>query len=215
MKFFIDTGHLEDIRRAVELGMADGVTTNPSLLAKETGISFHKQIAMICEMVKGPVSAEVVATDYEGMLKQGRELAKIAPNVTVKLPLTPDGIRTCGVLSKEGVMVNVTLCFSAAQAILVAKAGATFVSPFVGRIDDIGEHGMGLIKEIVDIYRNYEWKTQVLVASIRHVTHVVEAAHIGAHVATMPFKVLEQMYKHPLTSIGLEQFMADWKKSGL
>ncbi len=215
MKFFIDTGHLEDIRRAVELGMADGVTTNPSLLAKETGISFHKQIAMICEMVKGPVSAEVVAMDYEGMLKQGRELAKIAPNVTVKLPLTPDGIRTCGVLSKEGVMVNVTLCFSAAQAILVAKAGATFVSPFVGRIDDIGEHGMGLIKEIVDIYRNYEWKTQVLVASIRHVTHVIEAAHIGAHAATMPFKVLEQMYKHPLTSIGLEQFLADWKKSGL
>lgn len=215
MKFFIDTGHLEDIRKAVELGMADGVTTNPSLLAKETGISFHKQIAMICEMVKGPVSAEVVAMDYEGMLKQGRELAKIAPNVTVKLPLTPDGIRACGVLSKEGVMVNVTLCFSAAQAILAAKAGATFVSPFVGRIDDVGEHGMGLIEEIVDIYRNYAWKTQVLVASVRHVTHVIEAARIGAHVVTMPFKVLEQMYKHPLTTIGLEQFMTDWKKSGL
>lgn len=215
MKFFIDTRHIEDIRKAVELGMADGVTTNPSLLAKETGISFHKQIAMICEMVKGPVSAEVVAMDYEGMLKQGRELAKIAPNVTVKLPLTPDGIRACGVLSKEGVMVNVTLCFSAAQAILAAKAGATFVSPFVGRIDDVGEHGMGLIEEIVDIYRNYAWKTQVLVASVRHVTHVIEAARIGAHVVTMPFKVLEQMYKHPLTTIGLEQFMTDWKKSGL
>ncbi|MCL5669634.1 MAG: fructose-6-phosphate aldolase [Gammaproteobacteria bacterium] len=215
MKFFIDTGHLEDIRKAAELGMADGVTTNPSLLAKETGIGFHKQIAMICEMVQGPVSAEVVAMDYEGMLKQGRELAGIAPNVTVKLPLTPDGLRACGVLSKEGVMVNATLCFSAAQAILAAKAGATFVSPFVGRMDDVGEHGMSLVKEIVDIYRNYGWKTQVLVASIRHVTHVIEAARIGAHVATMPFKVLEQMYKHPLTTIGLEQFLADWKKSGL
>lgn len=215
MKFFIDTGHLEDIRKAVELGMADGVTTNPSLLAKETGIGFHKQIAMICEMVQGPVSAEVVAMDYEGMLKQGRELAGIAPNVTVKLPLTPDGMRACGVLSKEDVMVNATLCFSAAQAILAAKAGATFVSPFVGRMDDVGEHGMSLVKEIVDIYRNYGWKTQVLVASIRHVTHVIEAARIGAHVVTMPFKVLEQMYKHPLTTIGLEQFLADWKKSGL
>jgi transaldolase len=215
MKFFIDTGHLEDIRKAVELGMADGVTTNPSLLAKETGISFHKQIAMICEMVQGPVSAEVVATDYEGMLKQGRELAKIAPNVAVKLPLTPDGMRACSVLSKEGVMVNATLCFSAAQAILAAKAGAAFVSPFVGRMDDVGEHGMKLIGEIVDIYRNYEWKTQVLVASIRHVTHVIEAARIGAHVTTLPFKVLEQMYQHPLTTLGLEQFLADWKKSGL
>lgn len=215
MKFFIDSANLEDVRRAVELGMADGVTTNPSLMAKETGISFHKQIATICEMVDGPVSAEVTALDYAGMLKQGRELAKIAANVTVKLPLTPDGLRACRVLAGEGTMVNVTLCFSAAQAILAAKAGASFVSPFVGRIDDVGEHGMSLIAEIVEIYSNYDWDTEVLVASVRHPTHVLEAARIGADVVTMPFKVLEQMYKHPLTSNGLDQFLADWKKSGL
>jgi transaldolase len=215
MKFFIDTAHIEDIRKAAELGMADGVTTNPSLMAKESGISFHEQIKQICEMVKGPVSAEATALDYAGMLKQGRELAKIAPNITIKVPLTPEGLRACRTLSDAGTMVNVTLCFSAAQAILAAKAGATFISPFVGRIDDVGEHGMELIAEIVDIYQNYDWKTQVLVASIRHPTHVIEAARIGAHVATMPFKVLEQMYKHPLTSVGLDQFLADWKKSGL
>ena len=215
MKFFIDSANLDDVRKAVELGMADGVTTNPSLMAKETGISFHQQIATICEMVDGPVSAEVTTLDYAGMLKQGRELAKIAANVTVKLPLTPDGLRACLVLADEGTMVNVTLCFSAAQAILAAKAGASFISPFVGRIDDVGEHGMNLIAEIVDIYGNYDWDTEVLVASIRHPTHVLEAARIGADVVTMPFKVLEQMYKHPLTTIGIDQFMADWKKSGL
>lgn len=215
MKFFIDSANLDDVRKAVELGMADGVTTNPSLMAKETGISFHQQIATICEMVDGPVSAEVTALDYAGMVKQGRELAKIAANVTVKLPLTPDGLRACRVLADEGTMVNVTLCFSAAQAILAAKAGASFISPFVGRIDDVGEHGMNLIAEIVDIYGNYDWDTEVLVASVRHPTHVLEAARIGADVVTMPFKVLEQMYKHPLTTMGIDQFMADWKKSGL
>ena len=215
MKFFIDTAHIEDIRKAVELGMADGVTTNPSLMAKESGIIFHEQIKLICDLVKGPVSAEVTALDYAGMLKQGQELAKLAPNITVKVPLTPEGLRTCRTLSDAGTMVNVTLCFSAAQAILAAKAGATFISPFVGRLDDVGEHGMELIAEIVDIYNNYDWKTQVLVASIRHPTHVIEAARIGAHVGTMPLKVIEQMYKHPLTANGLDQFLADWKKSGL
>lgn len=215
MKFFIDSANLDDVRKAVELGMADGVTTNPSLMAKETGIGFHQQIATICKMVDGPVSAEVTALDYAGMVKQGRELAKIAANVTVKLPLTPDGLRACRVLADEGTMVNVTLCFSAAQAILAAKAGASFISPFVGRIDDVGEHGMSLIAEIVEIYSNYDWDTEVLVASVRHPTHVLEAARIGADVVTMPFKVLEQMYKHPLTTIGIDQFMADWKKSGL
>jgi len=161
------------------------------------------------------VSAEVTSLEYAEMLKQGRELASIAPNVTVKLPLTPDGLRACRDLADEGTQVNVTLCFSAAQGILAAKAGARFVSPFVGRLDDVGEHGMGLIAEIVDIYTNYDWSTEVLVASVRHPTHVLEAARIGADVVTLPFKVLEQMYKHPLTSIGLDQFMADWKKSGL
>lgn len=215
MKFFIDSANLDDVRKAVELGMADGVTTNPTLMAKEIGISFHKQIATLCAMITGPVSAEVTSLAYAEMLKQGRELASIAPNVAVKLPLTPDGLRACRDLADEGTQVNVTLCFSAAQAILAAKAGASFVSPFVGRLDDVGEHGMGLIAEIVDIYTNYDWSTEVLVASVRHPTHVLEAARIGADVVTLPFKVLEQMYKHPLTSIGLDQFMADWKKSGL
>ncbi|MDP1707994.1 MAG: fructose-6-phosphate aldolase [Gammaproteobacteria bacterium] len=215
MKFFIDSANLDDVRKAVELGMADGVTTNPSLMAKETGISFHKQIATICALVSGPVSAEVTSLDYAEMLRQGRELASIAPNVTVKLPLTPDGLRACRDLADEGTQVNVTLCFSAAQAILAAKAGASFVSPFVGRLDDVGEHGMSLIAEIVDIYNNYDWPTEVLVASVRHPTHVLEAARIGADVVTLPFKVLEQMYKHPLTTMGIDQFMADWKKSGL
>lgn len=215
MKFFIDSANLDDVRKAVELGMADGVTTNPSLMAKEKGISFHKQIATICALVSGPVSAEVTSLEYAEMLKQGRELASIAPNVTVKLPLTPDGLRACRDLADEGTQVNVTLCFSAAQAILAAKAGASFVSPFVGRLDDVGEHGMSLIAEIVDIYNNYDWPTEVLVASVRHPTHVLEAARIGADVVTLPFKVLEQMYKHPLTTMGIDQFMADWKKSGI
>lgn len=215
MKFFIDTANLDEIRKAVDLGMVDGITTNPTLVSKEGSKNFHQHIAAICELVDGPVSAEVTALDYAGMIKQGRELANIAPNVTVKVPLTPDGLRACRTLSDEGTMVNVTLCFSAAQAILAAKAGASFVSPFVGRLDDVGEHGMELISEIVDIYSNYDWDTEVLVASVRHVTHTLEAARMGADVVTMPFKVLEQMYKHPLTNIGLDQFLADWKKSGL
>ncbi|HLA75095.1 MAG TPA: fructose-6-phosphate aldolase [Gammaproteobacteria bacterium] len=214
MQFFIDSANLDDIRHAVELGMVDGITTNPTLISKE-GKSFHEHIAAICDLVDGPVSAEVTALDYPGMLTQGRKLAKIAPNVTIKVPLTPDGLRACRTLSDEGTMVNVTLCFSAAQAILAAKAGASFISPFVGRLDDVGEHGMELISEIVDIYNNYDWETEVLVASIRHPTHVLEAARMGADVVTMPFKVLDQMYKHPLTTIGLDQFLADWKKSGL
>lgn len=214
MKFFVDSANLDEIRKAADMGMLDGITTNPTLIAKE-GKSFHQHIAAICEIVSGPVSAEVTALDCEGMLKEGRTLAKIAPNVTVKVPLTPDGLRACRVLSDEGTMVNVTLCFSAAQAILAAKAGATFISPFVGRLDDVGEHGMELISEILDIYSNYDWDTEVLVASVRHPTHVLEAARMGADVVTIPFKVLEQMYKHPLTNIGLNQFLEDWKKSGL
>ncbi len=214
MKFFIDSAHLEDIRKAAELGMADGVTTNPSLIAKEGGINFHKHIAQICHIVKGPVSAEVIAPDCAGMLSQGRELAKIAPNVTIKVPLTPDGLKACRVLSDEGILVNVTLCFSAAQAILAAKAGAAFVSPFVGRLDDVGQNGMGLIAEIVEIYQNYDWTTEILVASVRHPIHVTEAARLGADVVTMGLKTLDQMFKHPLTDKGIDLFLADWKKVG-
>ncbi len=213
MKFFIDSAHLEDIRKAVELGMADGVTTNPSLIAKESGINFHKHIAQICHIVKGPVSAEVIALDCAGMLSQGRELAKIAPNVTIKVPLTPDGLKACRALSDEGILVNVTLCFSAAQAILAAKAGAAFVSPFVGRLDDVGQNGMGLIAEIVEIYQNYDWTTEILVASVRHPIHVTEAARLGADVVTLGIKTLDQMFKHPLTDTGIELFLADWKKT--
>lgn len=212
MKFFIDSAHLDDIRHALELGMVDGVTTNPSLIAKESGINFHQHIAEICTIVKGPVSAEVTALDCAGMLSQGRELAKIAPNVTVKVPLTPDGLKACRVLANEGTMVNVTLCFSAAQAILAAKAGASFVSPFVGRLDDVGQNGMELIAEIVEIYQNYDWTTEILVASVRHPIHVTEAARLGADVVTMGFKVLDQMFKHPLTDTGIDLFLADWKK---
>lgn len=213
MKFFIDSAHLEDIRKAAELGMADGVTTNPSLIAKEGGINFHKHIAQICHIVKGPVSAEVIALDCAGMLSQGRELAKIAPNVTIKVPLTPDGLKACRALSDEGILVNVTLCFSAAQAILAAKAGAAFVSPFVGRLDDVGQNGMGLIAEIVEIYQNYDWTTEILVASVRHPIHVTEAARLGADVVTLGIKTLDQMFKHPLTDTGIELFLADWKKT--
>ncbi|MEO5573604.1 MAG: fructose-6-phosphate aldolase [Gammaproteobacteria bacterium] len=212
MKFFIDSAHLDDIRHALELGMADGVTTNPSLIAKESGINFHKHIADICAIVKGPVSAEVTALDCAGMLTQGRELAKIAPNVAVKVPLTPDGLKACRALADEGTMVNVTLCFSAAQAILAAKAGASFVSPFVGRLDDVGQNGMNLIAEIVEIYQNYDWRTEILVASVRHPIHVTEAARLGADVVTMGFKVLDQMFNHPLTDKGIDLFLADWKK---
>jgi transaldolase len=214
MKFFIDSANLNEIREAADLGLADGVTTNPSLVAKEGSVDFKTHIAAICEIVKGPVSAEVTSLDFDGMMREGREYAKIAPNVVVKCPLTRDGLKATRALTDEGTRVNVTLCFSAAQAILAAKAGAAYISPFVGRLDDIAQDGMQLISEIVEIYSNYDWRTEVLVASIRHPMHVVEAARLGAHVGTMPFKVIEQLIKHPLTDKGLEQFLADWKKSG-
>ena len=214
MKFFIDTANLKEIREAAELGLIDGVTTNPSLIAKEGDVDFKRHIAAICEIVQGDVSAEVTSLDTEGMLREGREYAKIAPNVVIKCPLTIDGLKATRRLADEGTKVNVTLCFSAAQAILAAKAGAAYISPFLGRLDDIGQNGLQLLAEIVEIYSNYDWKTEVLAASIRHPIHVVEAARMGAHVATLPFKVIEQLVKHPLTDKGVEQFLADWKKSG-
>lgn len=214
MKFFIDTANLDEIREANELGMIDGVTTNPSLVAKEGDVDFKEHIAKICDLVKGDVSAEVTALDVDGMLAQGRELAKIAPNVVVKCPLTIDGLKATRVLADEGTGVNVTLCFSAAQAILAAKAGARYISPFIGRLDDVSTNGMQLIQDIVQIYGNYDFQTQVLAASIRHPMHIVDCALIGADVATIPFKVIQQLVKHPLTDKGLDAFMADWKKSG-
>lgn len=214
MKFFLDTANLNEIREGASLGLIDGVTTNPSLVAKEGGVDFKQHIAAICEIVQGDVSAEVTSLDLEGMLREGREYARIAPNVVVKCPLTRDGLKATRQLTDEGTKVNVTLCFSAAQAILAAKAGAAYISPFIGRLDDIGQNGLELLAEIVEIYDNYSWKTEVLAASIRHPIHVVEAARMGADVATMPFKVIEQLMKHPLTDKGLDQFLADWHKSG-
>lgn len=214
MKFFIDTANLKEIREAAELGVIDGVTTNPSLVAKEGGVDFKQHIAAICEIVQGDVSAEVTSLDLDGMLLEGREYARIAPNVVVKCPLTSDGLKATRRLTDEGIKVNVTLCFSAAQAIMAAKAGAAYISPFLGRLDDIGQNGLQLLAEIVEIYSNYDWPTEVLAASIRHPIHVIEAARLGTHVATMPFKVIEQLIKHPLTDKGLEQFLSDWRKSG-
>jgi len=214
VRFFIDTADVAEIRDLAMTGLVDGVTTNPSLIAK-SGRNFIEVLMEICDIVPGPVSAEVTATEYEGMLAEGRHLAALAPNVVIKVPLTPDGLKTCRTLSDEGIPVNVTLCFSAAQAILAAKAGARFVSPFVGRLDDVGAEGMDLIADIVEIYENYpDFTTEVLVASVRNPTHVVEAARIGAHVATIPPAVLRAMYKHPLTDKGLEAFLADWAKTG-
>jgi transaldolase len=214
MKFFVDTAEIDDIRDLAATGLVDGVTTNPSLIHK-SGRDFFEVIAQICDLVEGPVSAEVAATDFETMLAEGRKLAKIASNVTVKVPLTPDGLKTCKALSQEDTMVNVTLCFSANQAILAAKAGATFVSPFIGRLDDIGADGMQLIGEICTIYDNYpDFTTEVLVASVRSPLHVLNAAQIGAHVATVPPSVLRQMFNHPLTEKGLAAFVADWQKTG-
>jgi transaldolase len=214
MKFFIDTADIAEIRDLAATGLVDGVTTNPSLVAK-SGRDFLDVVREICAIVPGPVSAEVTATDHATMLAEGRRLAKLAKNVTVKVPLTPDGLRTCRALAAEGTMVNVTLCFSAAQAILAAKAGAAFVSPFVGRLDDVGATGMDLIGEIVAIYRNYPAiRTEVLVASVRHPLHVVEAAKLGAQVATIPPTVLRQMFAHPLTDKGLAAFLSDWAKTG-
>ena len=212
MKFFIDSGNLKDIETLVPLGIIDGVTTNPSLLAKEKGDS-REILKKICELVKGPVSAEVVTTEAQAMIKEGRELARIDPHIVVKVPLTRDGIKACKTLADEGTRVNVTLCFSPAQALIAAKVGATYISPFVGRLDDVATHGMELIREIVDIYDNYEFKTEVLVASCRHPLHVVEAARIGADIATCPPAVIDQLFNHPLTNIGLEKFLKDWEKA--
>jgi transaldolase len=214
MKFFVDTADVAEIRSLAALGMVDGVTTNPSLIAK-SGRKIAEVIAEICEAIPGPVSAEVTATEFDGMMKEGRYLKAIAPNVAVKVPLTVDGLRACKALSGEGAMVNVTLCFSAAQALLAAKAGATFVSPFVGRLDDIGQDGMELIADIVEIYANYPaLTTEVLVASVRHPIHVVQSAKLGADVATVPPAVLRALFHHPLTDKGLAAFLADWAKTG-
>ena len=214
MKFFVDTADTAEIKALAASGLVDGVTTNPSLIAK-SGRKILEVVAEICAIVPGPVSAEVAATDYEGMMREAAVLRKIASNVCVKLPLTPDGLRACKTLNGEGVMTNVTLCFSAAQAWLAAKAGASFISPFVGRLDDIGQDGMELIADIVTIYDNYpNFETEVLVASIRHPIHIVEAAKLGAHVATLPPNVLRMLYSHPLTDKGLAAFLKDWAATG-
>ncbi|CAH2600474.1 putative transaldolase [Rhodovastum atsumiense] len=214
MKFFVDTADIAEIRALAASGLLDGVTTNPTLIAK-SGRRILDVIAEICSVVPGPVSAEVAATEYEQILREADVLRRIASNVTIKVPLTPDGLRACRRLADQGVMVNVTLCFSAAQALLAAKAGATFISPFVGRLDDVGTDGMKLISDIVTIYRNYPaLTTEVLVASVRHPIHVVEAAKLGAHVATLPPAVLRALYNHPLTDKGLAAFLADWAKTG-
>ena len=214
MKFFIDTADINEIRELAATGLVDGVTTNPSLVAKSGG-QFLDAIKQICAIVPGPVSAEVTATDHATMLAQGRKLAKVASNVVIKVPLTPDGLKTCKTLREEGTRVNVTLCFSAAQAILAAKSGASFISPFIGRLDDVGTDGMRLIADIVQIYDAYpEFETEVLVASIRHPMHVVDAAKLGADIATIPPAIVRQMYNHPLTDKGLAAFLADWAKTG-
>ena len=211
MKFFIDSASLEEIREAAALGVLDGVTTNPTLIAKEK-VNLKKRIVEICQIVNGPVSAEVVAIDAEGMCNEGRELARLHSSVVVKIPMTRDGMKAVRELSKEGIRTNVTLCFSASQALLAAKAGANFISPFLGRLDDIGHVGMDLVRDITEIYRNYSFKTQVLAASLRHPLHVIEAAKVGADIATLPAKVLDQLFKHPLTDRGLERFLEDWEK---
>src|SRR5690349_917347 len=211
MKFFLDTANLDELKKGAAWGVVDGVTTNPSLIAKE-GRPMAEQIRMICDIVNGDISAEVVSTETKEMIREGRDLARIHKNVVVKCPLTRDGIRATSALSQEGIRVNVTLCFSAAQALLAAKAGAYIISPFVGRIDDISWIGMDLIRSIVQIYKNYGFKTQILAASLRSPTHVVESALAGAQIGTMPFKVLDTLFNHPLTDKGLEQFMKDWAK---
>ncbi len=211
MKFFVDTADLSEIQEASDMGVLDGVTTNPSLMRKAGGSDFHEHIRMICEIVDGDVSAEVIATDYEGIMSEARALAALHENVVVKVPLILDGIKAIRSLKEQGIKTNCTLCFSPTQALVAAKAGATYISPFIGRLDDISTPGMELIEQIVQIYENYGFPTQVLVASIRHPMHVVESAIIGAHVATMPFTVIKQLIKHPLTDIGLDRFISDWK----
>lgn len=212
MKIFIDSASLDEIKKAQAMGLVDGVTTNPSLVAKQ-GVDFKDLLHRICEVVDGPISAEVVATDSAGMLKEGRELVKIHKNIVVKVPLTPDGLVATKTFTGEGIKTNVTLCFSAVQALLAAKAGATFISPFVGRLDDLAQDGMNLIRDIRLIYDNYGFTTEILVASIRHPVHVLEAAKIGADVGTMPYKVIEQLTRHPLTDSGLKQFLKDWENA--
>lgn len=211
MKFFIDTAKIEEIKEAAALGILDGVTTNPSLVAKE-GKNFRKLLDEILQIVDGPVSAEVISTEYDKILEEARDLSKIHKNIVVKVPLIREGLKAVKTLTEEGINTNVTLCFSPSQALLAAKAGATYISPFVGRLDDISINGMELISQIVQIYRNYDYKTEVLVASIRHPLHLVEAALMGADVATMPFAVINRLFSHPLTDIGLENFLNDWKK---
>tara|TARA_B100001123_G_C15090207_1_gene939311 strand:- start:15 stop:674 length:660 start_codon:yes stop_codon:yes gene_type:complete len=213
MKFFVDTADIKQIETLIPTGFVDGVTTNPSLIAKQ-GANMKETIKTICSIVSGPVSAEVTATDYATMIQEGEYLSSIAKNVAVKVPLTIDGLKTCKELRKKGTMVNVTLCFSAAQALLAAKAGATFISPFVGRLDDIGEKGMDLIKDIVKIYENYKFHTEVLVASVRTSQHVIDAALIGAQVVTLPPKIIHELYNHQLTDKGLKAFLNDWEKTG-
>jgi transaldolase len=212
MKFFIDSGNLKDIEALVPIGIIDGVTTNPSLLAKEPG-DYRDNLKKICDIVQGPVSAEVTELTWEAMVRQGRELAGIDKHIVVKVPLTRDGIRACKVLSEEGTRVNVTLCFSPSQALLAAKVGATFISPFVGRLDDISTPGMDLIRDIVEIYENYNFKTEILVASTRNPLHIVEAARMGADICTCPPAVIDSLFNHPLTDIGLKKFLADWDKA--
>lgn len=214
MKIFIDTANINEIKEAAALGILDGVTTNPSLVSKE-GKDFKKLLEEIIAIVDGPISAEVISTDYDGILKEARELSKIHHNIVVKVPLIREGLKAVRTLSSEGINTNVTLCFSASQAILAAKAGASYISPFIGRLDDISTNGMDLIEQIVQIYRNYNFNTEVLVASIRHPMHFVEAALIGADVATLPFNVIDKLFNHPLTDIGLEKFLSDWRKLNL
>jgi len=214
MKIFLDTANLKEIREGAAMGLVDGVTTNPSLIAKEGNVDFKEHIRTICEIVNGPVSAEVVSTEAEGIIREGRDLAKIHPNVVVKVPLIKEGLKATRVLSSEGIRINQTLVFSAPQAILAAKAGASFVSPFVGRFDDISHVGMELIRDLVEIFDNYDFQTEILVASVRNPLHVVEAARLGADIATMPYKVFEQLFNHPLSDIGLERFLKDWESIG-
>jgi transaldolase len=215
MDIYIDTANLDEIKQAADLGVLDGVTTNPSLVGKEGTVDLHKHLEAICEIVPGPVSAEVLATDYEGMVSEGKTLAAIAPNIVIKLPCIEAGIRACKTFSDQGVQTNLTLCFQPLQALVAAKAGAFLISPFVGRIDDIGGDGMELIQQIRQIYDNFGFDTKILTASIRHPQHMVQAAMIGSDVATCPFKVIQQVTRHPLTDIGLKRFIEDWEKSGV